>query len=224
MPPHLSRPSYAAVLRVPHARRTFAAALTARLPYGTVALAVMLSVTRATGSYAVSGAVMSTTVFLMPLRASLVDRHGPRRALPPMAAFYGILLGVLAALTWRPGAPSTAHRRGRGPRGRLRAPLGPTMRALWARLVADRGLLRRAYSLDAIAEELLYVRLCWFAVALGAVIAAAGRAPGLWTLTAAMACAGAGRPPPRRHDPEDTPWVRPAADRAGSGPRCPVGR
>lgn len=105
-----SRPSYAAVLRAPHARRTFAAALTARLSYGTVSLAVMLSVTRATGSYAVSGVVMSlfgaAMVFLMPLRASLVDRYGPRRALLPMAALYGTLLCVLAVLTWRPGAPT----------------------------------------------------------------------------------------------------------------------
>ncbi|MFI5688854.1 hypothetical protein [Streptomyces sp. NPDC051636] len=60
-PPPAPRPSYAAVLRVPHARRTFAAALTARLSYGTVGLSLMLSVTRATGSYAVSGIVMACT-------------------------------------------------------------------------------------------------------------------------------------------------------------------
>src|SRR5581483_4678195 len=54
-----ARPSYAAVLRLPHARRTFASALTARLAYGTVSLAMLLSVTRSTGSYAVSGAVLS---------------------------------------------------------------------------------------------------------------------------------------------------------------------
>ncbi|MET8565756.1 MFS transporter [Streptomyces flaveolus] len=34
-------------------------------------------------------------------------------------------------------------------------------------------------------------RLCRFGVCLGLVLAAAGLAPGLWTLTAAMACAGA---------------------------------
>ncbi|MFG2353664.1 MFS transporter [Streptomyces sp. NPDC048521] len=311
-----SRPSYAAALRVPHARRAFASALTARLSYGTVALAVLLSVTRSTGSYAVSGAVMSlfgaTTVFLMPLRAALIDRHGPRRALLPMSALYGTLLCVLAALTWRPGAPPAAIAAAAALAGACAPPLGPTMRALWAELVPDRGLLQRAYSLDGVAEELLFVsgpalvgalltvappasgillsaflniagtcvfvtspalpgprsgprgqrrggvrgllppiavtlgaglalsgvellvpafatersydtalvpwvlgalsagsalgglangavewrtparvRLCWFAVGLGLAIAAAGLAPGLWTLTAAMACAGA---------------------------------
>ncbi|GHI04917.1 hypothetical protein AQI88_24480 [Streptomyces cellostaticus] len=156
-----TRPSYAAVLRVPHARRTFAAALTARLSYGTVSLAVMLSVTRATGSYAVSGAVMSlfgaTTVFLMPLRASFIDRYGPRRALLPMAGLYGTLLCALAALTWRPGAPAAAIATAAALAGACAPPLGPTMRALWSELVADRRLLSRAYSLDGVAEELLYV-------------------------------------------------------------------
>ncbi|MFI5974231.1 MFS transporter [Streptomyces sp. NPDC051452] len=161
MSTHPARPSYAAVLRVPHARRTFAAALTARLSYGTVALAVMLSVTRATGSYAVCGAVMSlfgaTTVFLMPLRASLIDRFGPRRALPPMASLYGALLCALAALTWHSGAPAALVATTAALAGACAPPLGPTMRALWSELVEDRALLQRAYGLDGVAEELLYV-------------------------------------------------------------------
>lgn len=156
-----SRPSYAAVLRVPHARRAFASALTARLSYGTVAPAVLLSVTRSTGSYAVCGVVMSlfgaTTVFLMPLRASLIDRHGPRRVLPTMSALHGTALCVLAALTWRPGAAPAALATAAALAGACAPPLGPTMRSLWSELVPDRGLLQRAYSLDAVAEELLFV-------------------------------------------------------------------
>ncbi|MFG2884942.1 MFS transporter [Streptomyces sp. NPDC048297] len=154
-------PSYAAVLRVPYARRTFAAALVARLSYGTVTLSVLLSVTRATGSYAVSGVVMSlfgaATVFLLPLRASLIDRYGPRRALLPMSALYGTLLTALAALTWRPGAPAALVATAAALAGACAPPLGPTMRALWSELAADRRLLQRAYSLDGVAEELLFV-------------------------------------------------------------------
>ncbi|MFF5537069.1 MFS transporter [Streptomyces cinerochromogenes] len=161
MSTHPSRPSYAAVLRVPHARRTFTAALAARLSYGTVSLAVLLSVTRATGSWAVSGLVLSlfgaTTVFLMPLRAALIDAHGPRRALLPMSVLYGALLTVLAVLTWSPGAPAAAVAGAAALAGCCAPPLGPVMRALWSELVADRALLQRAYSLDGVAEELLYV-------------------------------------------------------------------
>ncbi|WDM14678.1 MFS transporter [Streptomyces lavenduligriseus] len=157
----LPRPSYAAVLRVPQARRTFTAALTGRLSYATVGLAVPLSVTAATGSWAVSGVVLSlfgaTTVLLMPLRAALVDRHGPRRVLLPMSLLYGALLALLAALTWRPGAPAAAVAGTAALAGCCAPPLGPAMRALWSALMPDEGMARRAYSLDAVAEELLYV-------------------------------------------------------------------
>ncbi|MDF3147664.1 MFS transporter, partial [Streptomyces sp. T21Q-yed] len=156
------RPSYAAVLRIPYARRSFAAALLGRLSYGIVPLAVMLAVTRACGSYAVAGVVMAlfsgTSVFLSPARAALIDRYGPRRALVPMVAAYTALLGLLTVIVWRPGVASplvlgavTAAA------GTCTPPLGPTMRAVWGRIAGDRALVQRAYSLDAVAEELLFV-------------------------------------------------------------------
>ncbi|MGW3426011.1 MFS transporter [Streptomyces phaeochromogenes] len=156
-----TRPSYAAVLRTPHATRTFTAALVGRLSYGMVSLAVLLAVSRATGSYAVAGVVMAffgaASVFLSPLRAALVDRHGPRRVLVPMAGLYAGLLGVLAAATWRPGAPAALLGTVAVAAGACTPPLGPTMRAVWGELVTDRRLLQRAYSLDGVAEELLFV-------------------------------------------------------------------
>lgn len=155
------RPSYAAVLCVPHARRTFLAALSGRLSYGMVPIAVMLAVTRATGSYAVAGVVMAlfggTGVLLSPYRAALVDRYGPRRALIPMALVYAVLLCVLAAASWRPGAPAVVLGVTAAVTGACAPPLGPTMRMVWGELVGDRALLQRAYSLDGVAEELLYV-------------------------------------------------------------------
>jgi MFS family permease len=156
-----SRPSYAAVLRLPYARRTFAAALVGRLSYGMVPLAVLLAVTRATGSYAVAGTVMAlfgaTSVVLSPARAALVDRYGPRRALPPMASLYAALLVLLAVVTWRPGASAPALGAVAAAAGACTPPLGPTMRTVWSELAAERGLLPRAYSLDGVAEELLFV-------------------------------------------------------------------
>ncbi|MET7681150.1 MFS transporter [Streptomyces sp. NPDC005423] len=174
-PPHAPRPSYAAVLRVPHARRTFAAALTGRLSYGTVSPAVLLTVARATGSYAVAGTVMAlfgaATVLLLPLRAALVDRYGPRRTLLPMATLYGVLLCLLAAVAGRPGAPVVVLGAVAALTGACAPPLGSAMRSVWAQLVPDRDLLRRAYSLDGVAEELLYVI---GPLAVGAVLITAG--------------------------------------------------
>ncbi|MFD3559342.1 MFS transporter [Streptomyces sp. NPDC058686] len=154
--------SYAALLRVPHARRTFGAALLGRLSYGTVSLSLMLAVKSATGSYAVAGTAMAlfgaASVFLSPLRALLIDRYGPRRALPPMTGAYAVLLGVLAALTWRPGASALVLGAAALAAGACTPPLGPTMRTVWSELVGKReGLLQRAYSLDGVAEELLLV-------------------------------------------------------------------
>ncbi|MFE3036976.1 MFS transporter [Streptomyces canus] len=154
--------SYARVLRIPHARRTFATALLGRLSYGLVPLSLMLAVTRASGSYAVAGAVMAlfgaTVVFLSPARAALIDRYGPRRALVPMASAYVLLLALLTTAVWRPGAPPVLLGILTALAGACAPPLGPTMRTVWARLAQDdRALLQRAYSLDGVAEELLFV-------------------------------------------------------------------
>ncbi|KAB1984556.1 MFS transporter [Streptomyces triticiradicis] len=156
-----SRPSYAALFRMPHARRTFAAAMTGRLSYGVVSLAMMLTTTRATGSYAVAGTVMAlfgaTSVFLSPARAALIDRYGPRRALIPMASLYAGLLTAFAVTAWRPGAPVAAVGALAVAAGACTPPLGPTLRAVWGEVVQDERLLQRAYSLDGVVEEILFV-------------------------------------------------------------------
>ncbi|MGW1278227.1 MFS transporter [Streptomyces tsukubensis] len=154
-------PSYAAVLRTRHACRTFGAALLGRLSYGMVSLSLVLAVKESTGSYAVAGTVMAlfalTSVFLSPTRAGLVDRYGPRRALLPMATAYALLLTALAFATWWPGASGVLLGILAAPAGACTPPLGPVMRTLWSDLLPDRRLLQRAYSLDSVAEELLFV-------------------------------------------------------------------
>ncbi|WP_329122909.1 MFS transporter [Streptomyces sp. NBC_01465] len=153
--------SYATVLRTPHARRTFVAALVGRLSYGMVSLSLVLSVKDATGSYAVAGTVMAlfgaTSVLLSPARAALVDRFGPRRALAPMAGVYAVLLVLLAYAARQPGASGLLLGVLASVAGVCTPPLGPTMRALWTQLLDDRRLLQRAYSLDGVCEELLFV-------------------------------------------------------------------
>ncbi|OPG02517.1 hypothetical protein B1R27_32135 [Streptomyces sp. GKU 895] len=184
------RPSYAAVLSVPHARRTFVSALVGRLSYGVAPIAVMLAVTRATGSYAVAGVVMAlfgaSAVFLSPYRAALVDRHGPRRALIPMSFLYSGLLCALAAVSRQPGASAVVLGAMAAATGACAPPLGPTMRAVWGRLVDDRRLLQRAYSLDGVVEELLYVT---GPLLVGAVIGVASPAVGV-VLGALLMAAG----------------------------------
>ncbi|MBB4984521.1 MFS transporter [Streptomyces nymphaeiformis] len=160
-PVHSPAPTYAAVLRTPHARRTFGAALLGRLSYGVAPLSLVLSVKDGTGSYAAAGTVMAvfglTGVLLSPARAALVDRFGPRRALVPLAAGSAVLLVALAVATARPATPLVALVALAAAAGALPPPLGPVSRALWSGMLTDRNLLRRAYSLDTVAEELLFV-------------------------------------------------------------------
>ncbi|XVQ86806.1 MFS transporter [Microbispora siamensis] len=156
-----SAASYYAVLRTPLAGRTFIAALVGRLSYGIVFLSLVLAFTQATGSYSMAGGAIAlfglVSSSLSPIRAHLIDRHGIRRALPPMAVVYALLLCLVAVLTWRPGASGALSWLLAGITGAFTPPLGPIMRSLWSDLLPDGPLLQRAYSLDTVAEELLYV-------------------------------------------------------------------
>src|SRR4051812_12454517 len=160
MPEPQEKISYATVLRAPHAARTFGAALVGRFSYGVVFLSMVLAITRSTGSYAVAGIFMAlfglTSALLSPLRAALVDRYGLRKALPPMTLTYALLLTVVAATTWRSGTPAPLLWMLGAAAGSFTSPLGPIMRTLW-RDMLDGDLLHRAFSLDTVAEELLYV-------------------------------------------------------------------
>lgn len=156
------QPSYAAVLREPHAPALFAAALLGRLSYGILFVALTVALTQASGSYAWAGTAIAlfglSGAFLAPARAALIDRYGSWRALLPMTVAYATLLGCLTVATWRPNAPHWGLLTLTLLTGACAPPLGPVTRSVWSDLFSDRGELRqRAFSLDAVAEELLYV-------------------------------------------------------------------
>jgi predicted MFS family arabinose efflux permease len=152
---------YGAVLRAPHACAAFATSLVGRLTYGTVSLSLILTLTAGGRGYAFAGLVMAlfgvSVVLVSPLRARLVDQHGPRRALPPMAACFAGVLVALAFIPARSGVNDAAIAALAAVAGACAPPLGVVMRALWGTLIDDRRVLHTAYSLDGVAEELLYV-------------------------------------------------------------------
>jgi len=153
--------SYIAVLRTENAARTFGAALVGRLSYGVVFLSLVLAVTRATGSYTVAGTFSAlfglTSSLLSPLRARLIDRRGIRPVLLPMASVYALLLVAVAVATWRTGAPPVVLWAMAVAAGAFTPPLGPIMRSLWTGIVPNEELRQRAFALDTVGEELLYV-------------------------------------------------------------------
>ena len=106
--------SYQAVLRTPHACGAFVTSLVGRLSYGIVSLSLILTLTAGGRDYALAGLVMGlfglTIVLVSPFRAWMVDRHGPRRALPPMAAGFAAILIAIAMIPPRPGVNSVPER------------------------------------------------------------------------------------------------------------------
>ncbi|WP_063762311.1 MFS transporter [Streptomyces sp. NRRL F-5123] len=217
------RPSYSAVLRRPHVLRTFGPALLGRLSYGTVFVPLAVALTRTTGSYAWAGAAVACfglgTSALAPLRARLIDRRGPRRVLPVLAVAYGAVLLALTAATWSPGTPRPLLAALTLAAGVCSPPLGPVMRTLWSDLVPDPELRRRAFSLDAVAEEVLYVAGPLLA---GVVIAAGNPAAGVGA-SAVLVVAGtlAMCASPAMRDAAATPH-RPAAEAAPPRPGRPA--
>jgi predicted MFS family arabinose efflux permease len=212
---------YRAVLRTPHACGTFVSSLAGRLCYGIVGLSLLLTLTAGGSGYGFAGLVMAlfggAVVLASPFRAWMVDRHGPRRALPPLAAGFAAVLVAVAVIPARSGAGDAAVAVLAAAAGACAPPLGVVMRSLWSSLVEDRSLLQTAYSLDGVAEELLYVA---GPVITGVITVAARPAVGL-LVAAGLAVAGTGlflRSPALRREPAAA--ARTSSGNPDPGPRA----
>ena len=152
--------SYRAALALPYAAATFGAALVGRLSYGLLPLSVLFTVQQSTGSFATAGgvvAVFGLTSILLPLKSRLVDRHGQARVLAPMALLCAGALAAMAFLAWSGSAPASAYLALGIVAGLGAPPLGPAMRSTWRTITDGSSLKQRAYSLDSVCEESLYL-------------------------------------------------------------------
>jgi hypothetical protein len=132
-----------------------------------------------------------------------------------LAIGYGLVLTVVALAGTRLGSTPVALPALCALAGCLAPPLGPTTRVVWSVVAPQPDLLRRAYSLDAAADEVLFTLgplVAGFAVAL------AGPCAGV-LLTAALALVGTlgvAASPLVRTPP--LPWT----ERAGGKPPAPL--
>ena len=182
--------SYLAVLRTKGALRVFLPALVGRLSFAMVTLVLLFAVQQSTESFAVAGASVGAfglaNVIASPHRARFVDRHGQRFALNSLAIAFAVGLCGIAALTAQP-SPSAAVLIGLAAIvGLFPPPLGASMRVLWGSLTTPGMLRTKAYSIDAVCEELLFATGPLIAAA---IVGAASPAVGLLA-TAAVALAG----------------------------------
>lgn len=125
------------------------------------ALAIVLAVHRGTGSFAAagtaSGAFGFANVLAAPWRARAIDRWGQRRALMPLglaqaAAFCGFALAAHAkgtASVWFVVLSIAI--------GVVAPPLGASMRIVWIALTEPGAQRTRALSLDAVADEIVFI-------------------------------------------------------------------
>jgi MFS family permease len=140
-------------------KRLLACALLAELPAGMTALAIVLRITQAGGTYARAGLISGVGALGVgvsaPLWSRLVDRRGQAVALVPTAAAVtaaGILLAVLP------------------PRGALlplvlasllmglvQPPALVCARTLWPKVVTDPVLLETTYSVESALTELVFI-------------------------------------------------------------------
>lgn len=202
-----------AVLTAPHVPRLLGAAIIGRLPNGMAALAIVLLVRGRGGDYGLAGVLAgcyaASSAVGMPVLSRAVDRlrQGPVLLGSAVLSSAGFL-----ALAW---VDPASHPFGAAGlvvvAGVATPPLEPCLRVLWAAVLPDPGAVPAAYSLDAAAQEVIFV--IGPVIVLGAV--AAGGAGGGVGAAAVLGVAGSLLFATARPARE---WRGAAADRHWAGP------
>ena len=179
-----------ASLRIPGALRAFLPALLGRSALAMAGLAVLLAVQESTRSFAVAGLASAAfgiaNVVAAPWRARAVDRWGQPRALGLLAVVQAAGFAAMGAVAALAGDTVPWFLALAVVIGLSAPPLGAAMRVVWSSLTEPGAQRERAFSLDAVAEELLFVG---GPVAITAIIVASSPAVGLF-VTAAVVLVG----------------------------------
>jgi MFS family permease len=173
---------YWAVLREHRTRRMFLFAMLAGLPAGVLPLALVVFISRETGSVVAAALTLAAELAGIaagaPVWTRLADRRGQSRVIGPLAATNALLLGAMVALV-ASGAPRPAFVAAAFAAGLAYPPIGASLRAISATLesVEQR---RAAYALQSVSVEVIYIA----GPVIAAAVIAAG-SPGAAVLTAA---------------------------------------
>lgn len=151
---------YRDVLRAPGAMAFALPGVVGRMPMGMLSLALVMLVTAVTGSYAIAGAVSAVGAVLYaavtPRAARLADRYGQARVLRPQVAVFAAATVALAACAMG-RAPVWALFVAGGLSRATMPSLGPVVRSRWSRVLGGSALLDAAFSLEGIADELIFI-------------------------------------------------------------------
>ncbi|MCS5735029.1 MFS transporter [Herbiconiux daphne] len=146
------------VLRAPHTGYLLFTSLVGRLPGAMAALAIVQLVRSTSGDFGFAGLVTAVYVVAgavgQPLLGRLIDRFG-QVAILTVSGILSFLAFTGMALTLEP-VPALAVALAAAA-GVFTPPLEPALRALWPRLVSPGPHLKAAFSLDAGAQEIIFI-------------------------------------------------------------------
>jgi hypothetical protein len=199
---------YRDVLRTPGTLAFAVPGAVGRMPNAMLSLGLVILLTAVTGSYGIAGAVSASAALAYAVVTSnlarLADRYGQAQVLRPQAAVFAAATAALT-LCAVGRAPVWALAVTAGLSRAAMPSLGPMVRSRWSQLLAGTALLDTAFSLEGIADELIFITGPVLAVTL-----AAGFTPVAGVLvTAALSVAGvAGLTAQRRSEPPAAPVTR----------------
>jgi MFS family permease len=148
------------VLSRPGALRMSAAGVIGRMPMSMFGLGTLLLIASFSGHYGLAGLVAAAGsvgyAVCAPQAARLADRFGQARVLRPQAAFFAATtIALIGCAQWR--APTWALLLSGGLAGASMPTLGSMVRARWSTMLGDSPLLHSAFSLESVADELIFV-------------------------------------------------------------------
>ena len=151
---------YRHALRAPGALAFAIPGAVGRMPMAMLSLAQVMLLTAVTGSYGIAGSVSAAGALLYaavtPRAARLADRYGQARVLRPQMIVFTAATAALAACAIGRTPVWTLAVTGALSRATMPS-LGPMVRSRWSRLLGGTALLDAAFSLEGIADELIFI-------------------------------------------------------------------
>jgi MFS family permease len=151
---------YLRALASPGALRFSAAGFIGRMQISMFGLGTMLLISSLTGCYGLAGAVAAAGAagyaLASPLVARLTDRFGQQAVLRPLMLVFAAATAALISSA-QARTPAWALLISSGLTGAPTPQLGSMVRARWSVLLAGSPLLHAAFSLESVADEVIFV-------------------------------------------------------------------